>query len=78
MKALLTALLLATVSVPANAGTALEPPAGTPRVEFAYNKKMISADDGRPLRIADGLFLVDVEVSEGSGDYYVIARRTSD
>jgi len=74
MKALTTALFLSIATVPANAGTALEPPAGTPKVEFAYNKEIISAADDAPLHIAAGLFLVDVEVSAGSGDYYVFPR----
>ncbi|WP_313195372.1 hypothetical protein [Shinella zoogloeoides] len=74
MNALTTALLLTMAAVPANAGTALEAPAGTPKVEFAYNKKIISAGDDAPLKIVDGLFLIDVDVSKGSGDYYVIPK----
>ncbi|MGX5722833.1 hypothetical protein [Shinella zoogloeoides] len=75
MKALITALLLSIATVPANAGAEIIPPAGVPRVEFAYNKEVISAGDDAPLKIADGLFLIDVDVSEGSGDYYVIPKR---
>ena len=48
MKALTTALFLSIATVPAFAGTALEPPAGTPKVEFAYNKEIISADADAP------------------------------
>ena len=76
MNALTTALLLSMATVPANAGTEIIPPAGTPRVEFAINKQ--AAADDAPLRIETGLFLVDVEVSEGSGDYYVIAKGKPD
>lgn len=72
MKALLTALFLSIATVPAYAGTELIPPEGTPRIEFAYNKQTV-ADDS-PIWIENGLFLVDVEVSAGSGDYYVIAK----
>lgn len=76
MKALTTALLLSIATVPAFAGTTLEPPAGTPKVEFAFNKQDV-ADDA-PLRIENGLVLVDVEVSAGSGDYYVIPTAAPD
>lgn len=76
MKALTTALFLSMATVPANAGTILEPPAGTPRVEFSVNKQ--SAADDAPLRIEGGLVLVDVEVSAGSGDYYVFPRSKPD
>lgn len=78
MKILLTALFFSTATVPAFAGTETIPPKGVPRVQFAYNKEIISADDDALLRIEGGLFLVDVEVSEGSGDYYVIAKGKPD
>lgn len=76
MKTLLTALFFSTATVPAFAGTETIPPKGTPKIEFAYNKQAVA--DDTPLRIENGLVLVDVEVSAGSGDYYVIPKAAPD
>lgn len=72
LKALISALLLSIATVPAYADTETISPKGTPRVEFAFNKRNVA--DNAPLRVENGLVLVDVEVSAGSGDYYVISK----